>query len=291
MVRPIMHYFGRLILTMNSRRGSARSSRPTASTRRSRTARWSEAAASFRSRRGIPGGLIRAAGVTLVGVLPTHRRRGILRRLMQAQIDDIHERGEPMAYLWASEDALYGRFGYGIASFSGNVEIPRDRAAFHDDFQLSGKVGSSRRTRPSSPSPRSSGGGRAQSRNVRAHEGLVAASATGRPGVGPRGRRRDGAGAIGARRTAGGVCALPAPLLGGARDLDRLHQRDRGDRRLDSGHSGDLAVPARHRLDGPRSRAGCCRSTASCSCSSASRAGSASTGTGSGCASWTSRRR
>ena len=89
---------------------------------------------------GIPGGLIRAAGVTLVGVLPTHRRRGILRRLMRAQIDDIRERGEPMAYLWASEDALYGRFGYGIASFSGNVEIPRDRTAFHDDFEPSGRV-------------------------------------------------------------------------------------------------------------------------------------------------------
>ena len=140
---------------MNSRRGSARSSRPTASTRRSRTARSSEGGV-FPFETGIPGGLIRAAGITLVGVLPTHRRRGILRRLMRAQIDDIHERGEPMAYLWASEDALYGRFGYGIASFSGNVEIPRDRAAFHDDFQLSGRSASSR-TRPSSPSPRSSG--------------------------------------------------------------------------------------------------------------------------------------
>jgi predicted acetyltransferase len=88
----------------------------------------------------VPGGFVRAAGITLVGVLPTHRRRGILRGLMRAQIDDIHERGEPMAYLWASEDALYGRYGYGVASFSGNVDIARDRSAFHRDFEPVGKI-------------------------------------------------------------------------------------------------------------------------------------------------------
>jgi predicted acetyltransferase len=88
----------------------------------------------------IPGGFIRAAGVTLVGVLPTHRRRGILRSLMREQLDDVHERGEPMAYLWASEDALYGRYGYGVASFSGNVELSRDRAAFYRDFEPAGTI-------------------------------------------------------------------------------------------------------------------------------------------------------
>jgi predicted acetyltransferase len=88
----------------------------------------------------VPGGFVRAAGVTLVGVLPTHRRRGVLRSLMHAQLDDVHERGEPMAYLWASEDALYGRWGYGVASFTGNVEIPRDRASFFRDFEPVGRV-------------------------------------------------------------------------------------------------------------------------------------------------------
>jgi predicted acetyltransferase len=88
----------------------------------------------------VPGGFVRAGGVTLVGVLPTHRRRGILRGLMRAQLDDVHERGEPMAYLWASEDALYGRYGYGIASFSGNIELQRDRAAFYREFEPTGAV-------------------------------------------------------------------------------------------------------------------------------------------------------
>jgi predicted acetyltransferase len=89
---------------------------------------------------GVPGGLARAAGITLVGVLPTHRRRGIFGGLMRAQIDDIHERGEPIAYLWASEDSLYGRFGYGVASFCGSIDLDRDRAAFDRPFEPAARV-------------------------------------------------------------------------------------------------------------------------------------------------------
>jgi predicted acetyltransferase len=96
--------------------------------------------AAFPFETSVPGGFVRAAGVTLVGVLPTHRRRGILRSLMLAQLEDVHERGEPMAYLWASEDALYGRYGYGMASFSGNVELTRDRAAFYREFEPAGTI-------------------------------------------------------------------------------------------------------------------------------------------------------
>jgi predicted acetyltransferase len=96
--------------------------------------------AAFPFEMSIPGGFVRAAGVTLVGVLPTHRRRGILRALMRAQLDDVHERGEPIAYLWASEDALYGRYGYGVASFSGIVELRRDRTAFYRDFDPAGTI-------------------------------------------------------------------------------------------------------------------------------------------------------
>jgi predicted acetyltransferase len=94
--------------------------------------------AAFPFEMSVPGGFVRAAGVTLVGVLPTHRRRGVFRALMQAQLVDVHERGEPIAYLWASDDALYGRFGYGIASFSGNIEVLRDRAAFYREHESTG---------------------------------------------------------------------------------------------------------------------------------------------------------
>ena len=44
--------------------------------------------------------------------------------MMRAQLDDVHERGEPMALLWASEETIYGRFGYGMASVAGEIELP-----------------------------------------------------------------------------------------------------------------------------------------------------------------------
>ena len=88
----------------------------------------------------VPGGRVRAGGVTVVGVLPTHRRRGVLRDMMRAQLEDLHERGEPVAYLWASEATIYGRFGYGLASLGGELEIPRDRGAFAERFQAQGAI-------------------------------------------------------------------------------------------------------------------------------------------------------
>jgi predicted acetyltransferase len=88
----------------------------------------SAGALSFRL--SVPGGEAAAAGVTLVGVSPAYRRRGILRSMMRRQLDDIHARGEPLAILWASEGAIYQRFGYGLATLSGSFEVDRDRAAF-----------------------------------------------------------------------------------------------------------------------------------------------------------------
>ncbi len=81
-------------------------------------------------RLSVPGGEAAAAGVTLVGVNPAYRRRGILRSMMRHQLDDVRARGEPLAVLWASEGAIYQRFGYGLATLSGSFEIERDRAAF-----------------------------------------------------------------------------------------------------------------------------------------------------------------
>src|SRR4051794_19684567 len=62
----------------------------------------------------VPGGRLPAAGVTYVGVSPTYRRRGVLTSMMQRQLHDIHDRGEPVALLWASESSIYGRYGYGF---------------------------------------------------------------------------------------------------------------------------------------------------------------------------------
>ncbi|MEU4560407.1 GNAT family N-acetyltransferase [Actinoplanes sp. NPDC023936] len=64
----------------------------------------------------VPGAVVPAAHVSGVGVLPTHRRRGILTRLMRHQLREIAAAGrEPLAVLWASETKIYPRFGYGPA--------------------------------------------------------------------------------------------------------------------------------------------------------------------------------
>ncbi|GHH33117.1 GNAT family N-acetyltransferase [Streptomyces candidus] len=85
-------------------------------------------ACSFRM--SVPGGaLVPAAGVTMVSVAATHRRRGVLTRMMRRQLDDVRERGEALAVLTASEPAIYGRFGYGVGAFETRAEI--DTARVH----------------------------------------------------------------------------------------------------------------------------------------------------------------
>jgi predicted acetyltransferase len=88
----------------------------------------------------VPGGRVPAAGVTIAGVLPTHRRRGILRGLMRALLDACHREGEPIAYLWCTEDTIYGRYGFGQASFTAEIDLPRERSAFHVPFAAAGRV-------------------------------------------------------------------------------------------------------------------------------------------------------
>ena len=88
----------------------------------------------------VPGGRVPAAGVTVAGVLPTHRRRGVLRTMMRALLDACRQQGEPVAYLWATEDTIYGRFGFGLASLAGGIDMPLERSAFHLPFPASGRV-------------------------------------------------------------------------------------------------------------------------------------------------------
>jgi predicted acetyltransferase len=87
-----------------------------------------------------PAGPVPCAGVTVVGVLPTHRRRGLLRRMMEAQLPDARERGEPLASLWASEETIYGRFGYGLASAQLMLRADRSEAALRADLPREGSL-------------------------------------------------------------------------------------------------------------------------------------------------------
>ena len=78
-----------------------------------------------------PGGTVDCAGTTMVTMSAAHRRQGHLRRMMGAHLDESRERGDPIAALWASDSAIYGRFGYGLASVEIRREIDPAHVRFH----------------------------------------------------------------------------------------------------------------------------------------------------------------
>ncbi len=90
----------------------------------------------------VPGGArLPMAAVSMVTVHPTHRRRGVLRRVMDAQLDDVARRGEPLAGLTASEASIYERFGYGTATFTTNWDLESEYARLqHPHDQDGGRV-------------------------------------------------------------------------------------------------------------------------------------------------------
>ena len=132
----------------------------------------------------IPGGELPCAGVTWVGVLPTHRRRGILRDFMRRQLADVQGWGEPIAALWASEASIYGRFGYGAGGAGRGREVRiRDGSRSSDEpaSNLSVRLDRRRRGVPALPA-----------------------------GLRPRARRA-GRGCSRARRPGGRSCGSPTP--------------------------------------------------------------------------------
>ena len=92
----------------------------------------------------VPGARAAAAGITMVGVRPAYRRRGILSSMMNHLLADAARRGEPLAILFASESGIYGRFGFGLASSHLRLRIGRgegtiavgDLAAAPDKLRL-----------------------------------------------------------------------------------------------------------------------------------------------------------
>ena len=94
---------------------------------------------SHRQEISIPGGTAAVAGVANIAVQPTHRRQGIMTRMMQHQLEDVHQRGEPLAALFASESAIYGRFGYGVGSFREQWTIERQHTAYARPYQSPGR--------------------------------------------------------------------------------------------------------------------------------------------------------
>ncbi|HKN53125.1 MAG TPA: GNAT family N-acetyltransferase [Amycolatopsis sp.] len=89
----------------------------------------------------VPGGAtVPMAGVTMVAVRPDRTRRGVLRALMAAQLEDFASRGVAIASLYPTEGVIYGRFGYGMASRFRRYAVERRRAALRPDAPGGGEI-------------------------------------------------------------------------------------------------------------------------------------------------------
>jgi predicted acetyltransferase len=90
-------------------------------------------AGTFAFHLNVPGGALPIAGLTMVTVRPTHRRRGVLRALIAAHVEDQRRHGEALSGLWASEASIYGRFGYGVATECEEIACLASGIDFGDD--------------------------------------------------------------------------------------------------------------------------------------------------------------
>ena len=86
------------------------------------------------------GGQVPTAGLTLGSVLPTYRRRGILRAMVARHFEDVLARGEAISVLLASESLLYERFGYGMATRQAQLVIDRRHAALRPSPEDPGRM-------------------------------------------------------------------------------------------------------------------------------------------------------
>lgn len=85
------------------------------------------------------GRMLETQMVTAVTVRTSHRRRGLLRRMMSEDLDMARRDGIAVAALTASEGSIYGRFGYGVASFERTVNVDTT-ARFQLNHQAVGTV-------------------------------------------------------------------------------------------------------------------------------------------------------
>jgi predicted acetyltransferase len=92
------------------------------------------------TRIAVPGNMLPVAATSVVTVLATHRRQGVLRALMTEHLAELHQNGEPLAALWSSESSIYGRFGYGPACERAIVKLDKTHARLREPVDIRGAM-------------------------------------------------------------------------------------------------------------------------------------------------------
>jgi len=88
----------------------------------------------------VPGGDLPTGVVTWISVLRGYRRRGLLNGMMRHLLDDVRDRGEPLAALWASEAPIYGRYGFGSGAEGVDIRLDRLAGRFRSDAPSGGTL-------------------------------------------------------------------------------------------------------------------------------------------------------
>ncbi len=73
------------------------------------------------------GGSVNVDAITGVTVQSTHRRRGVLTSMMHDDLAETAKRGQPAAILLAAEHAIYGRYGFGVATRALGISVDKSR--------------------------------------------------------------------------------------------------------------------------------------------------------------------
>lgn len=94
----------------------------------------------FSTRQRIPGGELDVGVVSWVGVARDHRRRGVLTGMMRSLLEQARDRGEALSSLFASEAAIYGRFGFGAATHEAFLRVERHATRLRDGLPSGGTV-------------------------------------------------------------------------------------------------------------------------------------------------------
>jgi predicted acetyltransferase len=94
----------------------------------------------FTRQLSVPGAVVPTAHVTLIAVVPTARRLGILNRFIRQQFADARAAGEPIAALWASEGRIYQRYGYGLAARRLGLSVDTREVRLSDRFPSTGRL-------------------------------------------------------------------------------------------------------------------------------------------------------
>ena len=170
--------------------------------------------------------------------------------MMRAQLDDAHERGEPIAALWASDEPIYGRYGYGLASLAGEIELPRTHAEFAPRSRIPARSATSSRATCRRCSGRSgstssaSGRGCSRARREWWKSRIAYDPPQWRRGAGP---KRFAVVELGGNVAGYAIYRHDPKWEGGVPDAGKVAVR-RGARPLARGRDRALALPPRHRV-------------------------------------------